>query len=418
MLTVFWFRNPQICIDLINLNNMKKLFVYLCLLLPIYACGQGLTLKPGDHFPAIPIDNIINSSVKSFSINQQKDKKFYVINFWGTWCSPCIPEMEALAKLQSANASKLQIIGISDDPAEKLQKYLKTKPTTMWLATDTTWLLYSLFNFSSVSHSAIVNSNKDIVALVKTHSITQGLLDSLYKGQKIKSNAKLKEKPVAKSDDLFAVDSTLAASFTIRSYMVGQQSMKRYWGKGIFANRRRSFINTGITSLYKDAFNIVSTNQIFYEVDEKKIDNYEDRNNLYCVDILVRPEEKDSLNVILQQKLNAILPVKARIEYKTIPVYVVTNNGFHLPVSAKPTSYGFSGRGYDGDAVTISNFANDYLSNELSLPVVDETNINGKFDIKIAIDMRTEENVIKSIEALGLKIEKQERKMRMMVLYK
>jgi len=58
------------------------------------------------------------------------------------------------------------------------------------------------------------------------------------------------------------------------------------------------------------------------------------------------------------------------------------------------------------------------LSNELSLPVVDETNLGGKFDIKTAIAMRTQENVIKSIEELGLKIEKHERKMRMLVLYK
>lgn len=169
--------------------------------------------------------------------------------------------------------------------------------------------------------------------------------------------------------------------------------------------------------MYKDAYNIVSSNQIIYEVDEKKLDNYEDRSNLYCVDILVKPEEKDSLNVILQQKLNAILPVKARIEYKTIPVYVLMDNGFKQPLSTKETSYGFSGRGYEGEAVTIDDFANDYLSNELSLPVVNETNLKGKFDIKTAIEMRTQANVIKSIEALGLKIEKQERKMRMMVLY-
>ena len=240
----------------------------------------------------------------------------------------------------------------------------------------------------------------------------------MYKGQKIISNANLKEKPVNTSTDLFAVDSTLSTNFTLRSYMKGQSSMSRgYGGKSIYAKRRLSFFNTGVVSLYKSAYNIVSSKQLIYEVDEKKINNYEDRNNLYCVDILVRPEEKDSLYVFLQQKLNAVLPVKAKITYKTIPVYVISNVSFNISPSNKKTSYGFSGSGYDGTAVTISDFASQYLSNELSLPVMDETNIKGKFDIKTAIEMRTQENVMKSIESLGLKIEKQERKMPMLVLY-
>jgi uncharacterized protein (TIGR03435 family) len=97
---------------------------------------------------------------------------------------------------------------------------------------------------------------------------------------------------------------------------------------------------------------------------------------------------------------------------------VITNNGFNLPKSDKETSYGFSGRGYDGTAVKISDFANDYLSNELSLPVVDETSLNGKYDIKTVLEMRTQAEIFKSINDLRLKIEKQERKMPMLVLYK
>ena len=397
---------------------MKPILIFLISLIPLGGFCQGLTLKPGDQFPAIPIDNIINSPSTSININQQKDKKFYVLNFWGTWCAPCLPEMDVLSKLQKDNSGKLQVIALSDDPTAKLRNYLKTKPTTMWLATDTTWLLYSLFNFSSVSHSAILNANKEVVALVKTHSITQGLLDSLYKGEKIKSNADLKEKPAPKSEDIFGVDTTLTSSFTVRSYMAGQQSGSRIFaGSNFYANRRLNFTNTGITNLYKTAYDIVSTNQIIYEVDEKKVNNYQDKTQRYCVDILVSPAEKDSLYTILQQKLNAVLPVKARITYKTIPVYVITNDNFTLPVSDKKSTYGFSGRGYDGKAVTIRNFANDYLSNELYLPVVDETGLKGKYDIKTTVEMRTQEEIFKSIAALGLKIEKTERKMRMLVLY-
>lgn len=398
---------------------MKRILINLYLLLPVLSFGQGLALKSGDQFPDITINQIINSPVKSFNVKSSRDKKFYILNFWGTWCSPCIPEMDELSKLQKANANKLQVIAISDDEPAKLQKYLKNKPTTVWLATDTNYLFYKLFSLASVGQSVIVDADKKITAIMKTHSITQGLLDSLYKGEKIVSDGNIKEMAVNASADLFGVDSTLLANFTLRGYMVGQNSMSRgYGGKSVYAQRRISFLNTGITSLYKAAYNIVSSKQLIYEFDEKTVNNYQDKNSLYCVDLLVKPEEKDSLNLILQKRLNAVLPVKARIEYRTIPVFVITNNGFNLPKSDQVTSYGFSGRGYEGTAVTISDFANDYLSNELSLPVVDETQLKDKYNTKTVLEMRTQAEIFKSINDLRLKIEKQERKMPMLVLYK
>lgn len=397
---------------------MKKIIFLACLILPSVIFAQGVTLKVGDRFPSIPVSNIMNAPVKSVDLADNRDTKLYVLNFWGTWCSPCIPEMDELAKLQKANASKVQILAISDDSPQKLKTYLKNKPTTVWLATDTNYLFYNLFNLSSVSHSAIIDAERNIVALVKTHSVTQSLIDTLLAGGKVYSDALLNEKPVNTSADIFAVDTTLTNSFTVRGYMIGQESMsRRHQGKSPYAGRRISFVNSGLTSIYKDAYNIVSQKQVRYETDEKKINDYQNTQSKYCIDLLVRPEQKDSLSLILQQHLNAVLPVKARIEYQTIPVYVLNNVSFNLATSSKRSTYGFSGNGYDGSAVTVAEFANNYLSNELELPVVDETNLTSRYDIKTTMEMRTRDNVFKSIEALGLRIEKAERKMKILVLY-
>lgn len=397
---------------------MKSLTYIFLFLMPLFGYTQGLSLKSGDNFPAISINQLVNAPHSTINLHSQLDKKIYILNFWGTWCSPCIPEMDALTKLQKVNADKIQVIGMSDDSKEKLQRYLKNKPTSIWLATDTNYFLYNLFNFSSVGHSAIINSKREIIALTKTHSITQGLLDSIYKGLKIKSDAELREKAVSRVADVFNVDSTLSHNFTVRGYMAGQDAMGRtFKGKSVFADRRINFVNTNLTTIYKAAFDIVSSKQIIYEVDEKKIENYQDKTQRYCVDILVKPEEKDSLYVIFQRKLNATLPVKAKIIYKNIPVYVLSNHNFSLEESDKESSYGFSGRGYEGTAVRLSDFANDYLSNELPIPVVDETGLKGKYDIKTTVEMRTQEEIMKSVTKLGLRIEKQERKMRMLVLY-
>ncbi|MDE1192362.1 MAG: TlpA disulfide reductase family protein [Arachidicoccus sp.] len=132
---------------------MKLSITIIVTILAVSIFAQEPLLKQGNLFPDMIIKNITNASVKSIDLNATKDGKFYILNFWGTWCSPCIPEMDSLAKLQKIYKDKIQVIGISDDNEVRKQNYLKKKPSTLWLATDTSWFLSSLFRFSSVGQS-------------------------------------------------------------------------------------------------------------------------------------------------------------------------------------------------------------------------------------------------------------------------
>ena len=379
--------------------------------------SQGKLLQVGDNFPDIAIKNLVNAPFTKLSLNETKNK-VYVLNFWGTWCAPCIPEMDELNKLQLSNGTTLQVVAISDEDPARLNKYLQKKPTKMWLAADTNALFYSLFGINSVSQSAIIKNNK-IVAIVKTHSITQKLIDQAIKGEPIVSDATFKEKKISANEDPFGVDSTLSHNFTLRGYMQGQRSSSSYFNKGVFAGRRLFFLNSCLTSLFKSAYEITSSELIFYDVDEKSICNFEDKNKLYCVDLLVKPTEKDSLYAIFRDKLSHASDVKARIEYRTLPVNILTktlSTAFTAPVAkTDQSSLSFSGKGFDGKAISLNTFAENYLSNELGI-TVNETEIDGLFDIKTNVEMRTRAGILKSLTDLGLSITKGERKMRVLVL--
>jgi len=400
---------------------MKRVFTILLLLLTISVKSQNYILKAGDHFPDLTLHPIVNAPVKELYLNNYPSKKFIILNFWGTWCSPCIPEMDLLAKLQNRFQQQIQVIGYSDDPVEKLIKYNARKPSKIWLASDTSFLIYQMLNLASVGNCAIIDSKRNIVAIVKTDSVNAKLVTRLLKGEKIKSNAGIAE--ISNTDkDLFGVDTLQSNSFTIRSYMKGQQTMGRAPTRGVFAYRRKSYYNIGLVTLYKDAYDITSQKQLVYDFDKKQYDNFSDKSQLYCFDLLVKPEQKDSLKIIMQHKLQESLPIKARTEMRTMQVYVLKQKPgatLNMPESADATlDYSFSGNGFNGKGVTIEDFTHLYLNNELELPVVNETGLTKRYDIKTVNDLRDKANILNAVDKLGLTLEKSERPVKVLILYK
>jgi thiol-disulfide isomerase/thioredoxin len=84
------------------------------------------------HGQTLAIKNISEKGIKD--LVAQKKGKVLLINFWATWCPPCLEEFPALVKISSAYKDKgLEVVGISmNDVAEMndLQAFLrKQKPS-------------------------------------------------------------------------------------------------------------------------------------------------------------------------------------------------------------------------------------------------------------------------------------------------
>ncbi|KRB90505.1 TlpA family protein disulfide reductase [Noviherbaspirillum sp. Root189] len=82
---------------------------------------------------ALLAESMADASGKTQALSQWKGRPL-VINFWATWCAPCVEEMPELSALQSEldTGKKAQILGIGiDSPANIAQfvsKYQITYP--------------------------------------------------------------------------------------------------------------------------------------------------------------------------------------------------------------------------------------------------------------------------------------------------
>lgn len=93
---------------------------------------RGLLSSPlalsnkADQTP-LPAFSLPDLSGTEHNINEWQDK-VRVINFWATWCPPCLKEMPEFTALQSKyGANGLQFIGIALDDIEPVKEFIESK---------------------------------------------------------------------------------------------------------------------------------------------------------------------------------------------------------------------------------------------------------------------------------------------------
>ena len=111
---------------------LLKRFVRFSLLLPVLLfTSQCLH---GQQIPAMGIDAIINRASSKDTV--------YIVNFWATWCAPCVQELPVFNSLQKKYADKpVKVLLVSMDFKEdypmKLATFIQRKkllPDVIWLS--------------------------------------------------------------------------------------------------------------------------------------------------------------------------------------------------------------------------------------------------------------------------------------------
>lgn len=103
---------------------MKKLIVILCALFLVNCKAE----KKEPTAKKEEISKVEASEIKVFDFNQfenyihEKSDKTYVVNFWATWCKPCVDELPAFEKLNATYQDKnVEVLLVSLDFSTHLE---------------------------------------------------------------------------------------------------------------------------------------------------------------------------------------------------------------------------------------------------------------------------------------------------------
>ena len=175
---------------------MKKIVAII--LFSIISCCPGLCqldlktpLKIGDRVPEYQFHHILNYKSKTANISDFNGK-LLILDFWATWCPPCIASMPAMHELQQKFGNKIQIILVNDneDKAKvdlfiKRRSAIKKSRITLPLAYSDAVLSKSLFSHQEIPAFFWIDGTGTLRQKTSKIEVNEKNIEALLKGKAI-----------------------------------------------------------------------------------------------------------------------------------------------------------------------------------------------------------------------------------------
>ena len=121
--------------------------LFLAALLPLSGCLQR---KPKLPAPDIGVPALLQSAKPSFASLKEYRGQVVVLEFWATWCGPCVELLPHMNKMVAAFAGKpVHFISITDESREAVEKFVKTHPMKAEIGLDPEEAAFRAFHVRS-----------------------------------------------------------------------------------------------------------------------------------------------------------------------------------------------------------------------------------------------------------------------------
>lgn len=373
-----------------------RLILLAVLLCSFFFCSFGQHVS---QLRFTPVPGLGNNSTDFYK------NRFLVLDFWATWCGPCIASMPHLSELEQAFASDSTVVfaTITAESSTTVQRYLKRKSLylTKHPLMDTTRQSWENFQISAIPVTLIFSPDGNLIFRGNPRELNRELLTSILEGESIVSlvNAeKAPEKPQQLPRYLFQIsdaDSSLSAPEFNTSKTTQYFTFN---GNGI--SIRDCFISLSSCSpLRLIANDSLRFNQPF--ACEARLEHA-------LIPFVPKQITCDSLTDAFLYELATHFRFEASwttIKTQTLEL-VVTGEG--LPESAETNSTYGKSSSYDGTILSFVNYSPAELALELEktallqFPVFSCIDTCKKYDFLLDI---TDENTLKtSLQTYGLQL--------------
>jgi len=189
---------------------MLKKYLSVIVLILLTNFSVHAQLKVGQDAPQIVITNWLKNVPKSRALAG----KFIVIDFWATWCAPCletVPHFNQMVKEHKSNPN-LVFLALTDEKVSKVMPLLKRIPFGAIVVTDTSRQTSYSFKASTIPFCVIIDNKNKIRWFGHSGSLNSEIIKNILAGTQVGTEKKQEK---SQSDDVDKLYNELDDRYTV-----------------------------------------------------------------------------------------------------------------------------------------------------------------------------------------------------------
>src|SRR5690606_30612200 len=295
------------------------------------AAERQTEMKPlqiGDTIPEqlwhLPL-NVVNhpTGKDTITLNDYRDKKLIVLDFWATWCGVCVASLDKVDSMISG-FKDVQLLLVTNENADKIRKFRSPQYAPLFSIVER-HNLKDYFPHQFIPHQVWMMDNKVIATTGNDDLTVSNIQDTLHG----KWDGLSEKKDI--DIDYFTPISTYAkdASAEIFTFSCFTGYMKGTGNSGhLKAGKRQTFymLNRPIFSMYREALGIFPNRIVIESAHRANLfykpeDGYD---NVYCYQLITSSERPlDSVRMHVVHDLNRQFKLNGRFEKRKVNAYVI-----------------------------------------------------------------------------------------------
>ncbi|OUR96056.1 hypothetical protein A9Q86_16385 [Flavobacteriales bacterium 33_180_T64] len=104
-----------------------------------------------------------SETIQTSKIVANTEASLFFLDFWATWCGPCVYASEYLEVLQKQYPDRFYVISLSEENPEVVKRFLKKNPTDLAVVIDYKGETFRANNTRTLPYGLLINANGTVL---------------------------------------------------------------------------------------------------------------------------------------------------------------------------------------------------------------------------------------------------------------
>lgn len=345
--------------------------------------------------------------------------KVIIMEFWATYCGPCIPSLRRFEKLQAQFGQSVRFLAISDEHKDKIMNFIQKRAfKNIGFVTDSGHKINGLFYHHFIPHTVVIDQEGIVRAFCAPEEVTEEVVAKILNYQPVEftmkheyQEASYSQNGNVNSNDFQSIIIHKAENKIFKAELSGyKDGFTTEFIKDSDTEYR--FINCPLTLIYQILYNQKSSRVLLECPDPAKYTF--DKPNLYCFELKVPAYLNKNIQEVGIQQLQMLFPLKSRIESRRMKVFTIEQS-LLTGATSSIDSTGIIQKG-----LMLKDLVN-YLENNPqlveNLPVINDSGLSENTLLDLDWFQNYSDSVENKLRTLGLQGHQQEREISCLILY-